>query len=534
MAAKQPWYKRVFASREQKSITAIQTLLLRNVASWSARNFVAFATEGFQQNPTVRSCVGKVQDAVVTCPIVMRNPDGSVIEKHPLLDLLNKPNPAQSREEFLADMVGYRLISGEADVWGNRGGTKVQELWVLRPDWLEPNIAGGVLNNWRYTPITNDARRAAPSTLDAGDVLVWKTFNPFDVWRGFSPLWSAAFAIDTLNEYAKANKALLDNDMRPSGILTTDQQLADASFKRLKAEMADAYAGAENNRKLMVTEGGLKYQQLGLSPRDMEFITGKLTNEQDVCKVLGVPGQLIGLSGSQTFANYEQARASFYEDTVIPLTNSALSSIVRWLGPSFQLKPGVTLEVDIEAVAALEPRRAERNKTLDAMSSISINEKRQAMGWDDVDNGDVVLVQSSMIPLDLAGADVLTTDPGATADNAYGKPAPKPEPAPTPSSQPIAAGADVQAQALNGAQMASLQAIAQAVADDELPAETAIALIMISIPTITQAQASALITPAAEFEPKPKPTPPAVGAPPVVPAKPDLTPQDDADPVPPA
>ena len=35
--------------------------------------------------------------------------------------------------------------------------------------------------------------------------------------------------------------------------------------------------------------------------------------------------------------------------------------------------------------AALEPRQAERNKTLDTMQSISTNEKRLAMGYEPVD-----------------------------------------------------------------------------------------------------------------------------------------------------
>ena len=64
--------------------------------------------------------------------------------------------------------------------------------------------------------------------------------------------------------------------------------------------------------------------------------------------------------------------------------------------------------VDIDAVAALEPRRAERNKTLDVMQSISTNEKRLAMGYEPVDGGDVLLVNSGLIPLEMAGADVPT------------------------------------------------------------------------------------------------------------------------------
>lgn len=72
---------------------------------------------------------------------------------------------------------------------------------------------------------------------------------------------------------------------------------------------------------------------------------------------------------------------------------------------------------------------------------------------------------------------------------------------------------DVQSQALNGAQMATLQAIVQAVVAGQLPAESAIQLVLISIPGISQATAEALISPATQQGAKDAPrTDAAVGA----------------------
>jgi hypothetical protein len=60
-------------------------------------------------------------------------------------------------------------------------------------------------------------------------------------------------------------------------------------------------------------------------------------------------------------------------------------------------------------------------------------------------------------------------------------------------------GENVQAAALNGAQMASLQAIAQAVADGMLPGDTARMLVAVSVPGITPQQIAELIDPAEQF-----------------------------------
>jgi len=75
-----------------------------------------------------------------------------------------------------------------------------------------------------------------------------------------------------------------------------------------------------------------------------------------------------------------------------------------------------------------------------------------------------------------------------------------------PAAMPAAPVEDVQAQVLNGAQMSSLQAIVQAVADKRLPAESAIALVVLAVPGVSQETAAALVTPAEKFVQPKEPT----------------------------
>jgi hypothetical protein len=88
-----------------------------------------------------------------------------------------------------------------------------------------------------------------------------------------------------------------------------------------------------------------------------------------------------------------------------------------------------------------------------------------------------------MIPLGMAETDG-DAAPGATADGAI----------------PLAAG-NVQATALNGAQIASMVQIVQSVADGALPAESAIQMMLVAFPSLDEAEARAIIGPAADFTP---------------------------------
>ena len=397
------WWQ--FWKKEEKSSNAIRSIMQRNSATWSAREFVAFATEGYRDNPTVRACIMAKQKAAIECPIILVNEKGEAVENHQILALLNKPNPMQSWEKFLTQMIGSHDIAGEGDVLKIGIGQSV-ELWPLRPDWLEiTTFSMGLPVSCSYTP-SDTYEESTVKQYQFSELMIWAEYNPLFRWRGLSPLYSAAYSIDTLNEYAKSNKAMLENGMTPSGVLWTDSEVSDTSFNRLQEQFNGKYAGAKNSGKPMILDGGLKWQGMSFSPRDMEFVSGKRLSQLDVCQVLRVPPQIIGIEGSQTFANYEQARAAFYEDEVIPMVNGLLSELLGFLRKDFKLPQTYKLIVDTDGITALEPRRAERNKVIDGLTSLKVDEKRAAMGYESTEGGDVILVDSSKIPLDMAGADI--------------------------------------------------------------------------------------------------------------------------------
>ena len=402
------WWEFWRSEAKHFSPSYIQSVIVRGSATWSAYNYIAFVDEGYRRNPTVYACIDAKQTAAQSLPIILKDAQGQPIENHPILQWLQRPNPYQNLQQVIAESIANYDLAGEAN-FAKIGMRNQLELISLRPDWLiiesyDQNT--GMPLRYRYSPSEQGMSPSVPYLRN--ELIIWARFNPLDRWRGLSPLHACAFAIDTLNSYASSNKSTLDNGVTPSGVLSTATTLEDESFKRLQTQFTEKYAGANNTGKPMLLEGGLTWQQTGLSPRDMEYIQGKRANELDVCKALRVPPQIIGIDGSQTFANYEQARAAFYEDTVIPTVNSLLSQISYSIAADFSLPRGAYLCVDVDAVAALEPRRAERMKVIDALQSISVNEKREGMGYGETDGGDVVLVDSSKIPLDMAGVDPVT------------------------------------------------------------------------------------------------------------------------------
>ena len=213
---------------------------------------------------------------------------------------------------------------------------------------------------------------------------------------------------------------------------------------------------------------------MGLSPTDMGIIEAKFSSARDVALVFGVPPQLLGIPGDNTYANYAEARLAFWEDTALPLLDMIVHDWNAWLGSLY----GVTIRPDVDGIPAIAEKRLSMWQMADQSQDLTINERRALKGYGPTNGGDTLFVSSTSVPLSIADVG----DGSSEGDM-------------------MATGANsVQESALNGAQIASMVQIVQSVADGMLPPESAVQMMMVAFPSMDEAEARAIITPAASFE----------------------------------
>jgi HK97 family phage portal protein len=216
-------------------------------------------------------------------------------------------------------------------------------------------------------------------------VLHLKLYSPTDDYYGFSPLEAAACSIDLHNAASAWNKSLLDNAARPSGALVytnrdTADRLSDEQFDRLKEELADTYTGATAAGRPMLLEGGLDWKPMSLTPADMDYINGKHAAAREIALAFGVPPQILGVPGDNTYANYKEANSAFWRQTVVPLVERAARAITAWLSPKF---PGAVLRPDLDLVPALSAERDALWARLQAATFLTDAERRRMAGLGD-------------------------------------------------------------------------------------------------------------------------------------------------------
>jgi HK97 family phage portal protein len=375
---------------------------------WMDRDIKTFSEEGYKKNAIVFKCIDKTAKAASRIPICLHRADGTEIESHPLLDLLKRPNPASGNARFFEAVVAYYRIAGNSYIFANAEESPT-ELWPLRPDRMKavPGMTG--VAEWQYQVGSGEPLRI-PVDLVTGksQVRQWKTFNPLDDIYGMSPLEAAAWSVDQHNDANAWNKSLLQNGCKPSGAFVVGSQgglstgtLGDTQYERLKEQMDAKMSGPANAAKPLILEGGLDWKEMGLSPKEMDWLEGKHASAREICHVLDTPPQLLGIPGDNAYANYSEARLSFYEDSVIPLIENLLDELNSWLVPMFPDLVGAYLVIDKDNIDALSSRRNEKWEAIGGAAFLTINEKREALDYEpfDAPEADELYIAPNLLPL---------------------------------------------------------------------------------------------------------------------------------------
>ena len=209
-------------------------------------------------------------------------------------------------------------------------------------------------------------------------------FHPTDDHYGLSPMEAAAVALDIHNAAGAWNKALLDNAARPSGALVCGdgrRSLTEAQFDAAEARARRRTTRAHRNAgRPLLLEGGLDWQPLSLSPKDMDFVEAKAAAAREIALAFGVPPLLLGLPGDNTHANYAEANRAFYRQTVIPLVRRTARGD-RALALARLRRDGLSARARPRRHRGAGDERESLWRRVAAADFLSADEKREAVGY---------------------------------------------------------------------------------------------------------------------------------------------------------
>jgi HK97 family phage portal protein len=380
----------------------------------------SLAYNGYQNQAIAKHCVDRVANNFAAVPLKLQSevdgewqdvPDS---DNHPVMELLNKPNVMCDGNDLKIAWASAYLIAGDTFLLGTSLNTAAPplELWNCRPDrmFVQPSMTGIPLY-YELRAAGQSARFSVSQTTGFSQVMHTKRYNPLDDWRGCSPLRSAANQIDQHTWAAEWNKNALQNGGVPSGVFSAGKDdsgnpimMSDDQRQKLEDDISSKMMGTENARKILIADGGLEFTPMSFSADDLAWLEGSRDAARVIALSIGVPGQLLGIPGDNTYSNFEQAQLAFYEQTILPLARLWIGQLQRWLLPLYGDK--LRFIVDEDQISALAPRRAETWTKLVGCSWMTTNEKRIAVGMEPIDDpaADEIMISTMFTPLSQAGA----------------------------------------------------------------------------------------------------------------------------------
>lgn len=350
----------------------------------------------------VYGCVNVIADEVASINLRMlrfKNNETTEVDDHPAMDVIYRANNAMTRFDLIQLTFQYLELAGEAPWFISFKNGKPDQIFLLRPDRLTvlPGKDGELIGGYKYRVQTDSGYHELE--LEPFEVVPIRYCDPDNPVRGKGPLQAAARTFDLDNYAEKWNSQFFANSASPAAAFQTDKTLGKEIRQRLETKIKEKYQGIKNAHKTLILEGGLKYQQLSLSQKDMDFVSQQHFSRDKMLAIFRVPPTALGLTADVTRANAEATDYVFAKRTISPKMRRFVEQLNEFFLPLFGVD---TNEIYFDFDDPV-PQNVDQNiaKAASGVQNgfMTINEAREVMGLDPIEDGDILRDPSSMQPV---------------------------------------------------------------------------------------------------------------------------------------
>ena len=293
----------------------------------------------YRKSLYVFACISKIAEKIGSIDLEMYqvvNSKGDVkeIKNHPALDLLYRCNPFQTRAEFWEITIINLKTTGSAfwyKVRNNNG--QVVELWNLRPDKMTI-VSDPTLFIKEYRLVREDGTTVPFNTED---IVHFKYPDPLSQYMGLSPIKPAERRIQT-EDYATAyQRDFFLNSARPDAVIKNQQLNLTAEQKEdIREGWNKRHGGVGNSSKVAILEGGLEYQVISVTQKEMDYIESMRFTRDDILVAFKTPKPVVAVTDDVNRANAKEAMRIFLSETIMPEVKKLVEKINEELiGPEF-------------------------------------------------------------------------------------------------------------------------------------------------------------------------------------------------------
>ena len=252
------------------------------------------------------------------------------VEDHPVLRLLERPNPVFSGQVFRYQIGQQIRLTGGCLIWEvtSQMGNNPVELWVIPQAWcrFQPATPQMPMGSYRVQPVSSSVTSqyyALPSmagfNLDARLVIRVGWPSPMYPGEFTSPMSACSMMVDIADEQDTATYAGFQNAPRPTLHINIDGTIDFTQEKRdrLREELNQRNAGSINAGRPLVTQGA-DVTPLGASPAELDYVNGRNQSRDAMFGIQGISGTIAGVTEAQAYAALVAASKQTQELSIQP------------------------------------------------------------------------------------------------------------------------------------------------------------------------------------------------------------------------
>lgn len=348
------------------------------------------------QLSAVWACVRLLSESISTLPlkIYVRQPDGSrkAATDHPAYSVLcRRPNSEMTPSRFMLMVVASVCLRGNAFIEKKFIANRLVSLVPLLPqNMVVKRLDSGALE---YTYTEKGLQRVIPIK----NIMHIRGFG-LDGVCGMMPMKTGRDVIGSAMAVEESAAKIFEQGLQSSGFLSADQALNDDQRERLREYMAK-FTGSKNAGKIMVLEGGLKYQGVTMNPEDAQMLESRSFSIEEICRWFRVPPFMVGHTTKQSSwaSSLEGMNLQFLTHTLRPLLVNIEQEIGRCLLDS---DDEVFAEFSVEGLLRADSAgRAAYYTSALQNGWMSRNDVRRLENMPPIEGGDIYTVQLNLTQL---------------------------------------------------------------------------------------------------------------------------------------
>jgi HK97 family phage portal protein len=321
---------------------------------------------------------------------------GEEILENEWLTLLDKPNDHQTGDHFWKLVSMYRDISGFVVIRkkGNEAvfkeNQKIKSLEVLNSMNVQINYDKDIITSFSHTRDGGEVE-----TIKFDECIYWTNPNPMKQTEGVSLLKAGLYSLDTDNQLAKYQNAIVKNGGNLDTVFTFEQDLTEAEIKQAEDKFKEKKGDPRNSNIPFFVGGKTKVERLGLTPSELAYLESRKLYARDMTVITGVPLSILGLTSDETFANADMAYRVFLREVIKPIIKD-LVNLLDWKLIPEEYDLGFVDPTPEDIVANIQKATAMYN-----LDVSTINERREILGLEPYEDeeADKIYVSYSKMPL---------------------------------------------------------------------------------------------------------------------------------------